>query len=79
MLCHDLQAAVKDAVEKYKAVNALTYGKLGYLLLLAMAGEVMAVYAMPLAESLTRHSLVPLVSPFEVTPGTISPSRVQSR
>ena len=62
-MCVDLQAAVINAIEKYKAVNELTYGKLSYLLLVAMAGELMAVYAMPLAESLTRQSLVPLVSP----------------
>ena len=70
----DLQDAVEAAIQSYSAVNTLTYGRLSYLLLVAMAGEMMAVYAMPLAEPLTRDSLVPLVSPFEVTPGIVSPS-----
>lgn len=61
-----MQVAVQEAVDEYKAVNSLTYGKLTYLLLVAMAGDLMTVYAMPLAEKLTVEKLVNLVPAFEV-------------
>ena len=55
------QEAISDAVDKYRSVNAITYGRLGYILLVTMAGSRMAVYGMPLLANLQTHNLVTLI------------------
>lgn len=61
-----IQEAVEDAVDKYRTVNAVTYGRLGYILMVTMAGSWMAVHGMPLIANLQTKDLIPLIRPFEV-------------
>ena len=61
-----IQEALRDAVDKYKRVNAATYGRLRYILIVIMAGGMMSVYGMPLIADLQKDDLKPLVPPFEV-------------
>ena len=65
--------ALSDAVQNYKAVNAMSYGRLRYILLVIMAGKNMAVYAMPLKQQLRISDLVPLLHPQEVWRYSIVP------
>ncbi|KAK9869006.1 hypothetical protein WJX84_009062 [Apatococcus fuscideae] len=60
------QEAVQDAVDKYRTVNAVTYGRLGYILMVTMAGSWMAVHGMPLIANLQTEDLIPLIRPFEI-------------
>ncbi|KAK9864133.1 hypothetical protein WJX84_003326 [Apatococcus fuscideae] len=60
------QEAVQDAVDKYRTVNAVTYGRLGYILMVTMAGSWMAVHGMPLIANLQTQDLISLVRPFEI-------------
>ena len=61
-----VQEAVQDAVDKYRTVNAVIYGRLGYILMVTMAGSWMAVHGMPLIANLQTKDLIPLIRPFEV-------------
>ena len=61
-----IQEAIQEAVDKYKTVNAVTYGRLGYILIVIMAGSYMSVYGMPLIANLQEQDLIPLIIPFEV-------------
>ncbi|KAK9832895.1 hypothetical protein WJX74_001059 [Apatococcus lobatus] len=60
------QEAIQDAADKHRTLNAVTYGRLGYILMVTMAGSWMAVHGMPLIANLQTQDLIPLIRPFEI-------------
>ena len=61
---YQLQAALKECLDKHRGANAALYGGLGYILLTVTAGEMFGVYALRLAGD---YDVEVLVTPFSVS------------
>ena len=61
--CH-VQAAVRECQEKHKRMNAMSYGQLKYVLLIATAASTMEVLAIPVDNPAgIQHILPPIQVP----------------